>query len=152
MNVGQKGALVLGHEGVGDALHAVHGTDEGDGGAPADDQAEVPRVLGQLVGIVRVTEVLDGVVQHDVEERIKPLQSSTGLAAPGKLDSDLLVDKPEEDADSVLPKRSAKSAFGPHADRFQYFSPHLVCIAIKKSGFLEHSSVFVEKILLFNIN
>ena len=91
--------LVLGHEGVGNALHPVHGADEGDRGAPADHQAEMPGVLGELVGVVRVTEILDGVVQHDVEERIKPLQSPTGLATPGKLDSDLLVNKPEEEAD-----------------------------------------------------
>ena len=45
---GQAG-LVLGHEGVGDALHAVHGTDEGDGGAPADDQAEMSGVLGHCL-------------------------------------------------------------------------------------------------------
>ena len=31
-----RARLVLGHEGVGDALHAVHGADEGDRGAPAD--------------------------------------------------------------------------------------------------------------------
>ena len=95
---GQAG-LVLGHEGVGDALHAVHGTDEGDGGAPADDQAEMSGVLGQLVRVVRVPEVLDGVVQHDVEERIKPLQSPAGLPASGKLDSDLFVNKPEKERD-----------------------------------------------------
>ena len=59
----------------------------------------MPRVLGQLVGIVRVTEVLDGVVQHDVQEGIKPLQGPAGLSASGKLDSDLLVDKPEEETD-----------------------------------------------------
>ena len=94
-----RAGLVLGHEGVGDALHAVHGADEGDRGAPADHQAEMSGVLGQLVGVVRVTEVLDGVVQHDVQQRIKPLQSPTGLTAPGKLDSDLLVNKPEEEGE-----------------------------------------------------
>ena len=95
---GQAG-LVLGHEGVGDALHAVHGADEGDRSAPADHQAEMSGVLGQLVGVVRVTEVLDGVVQHDVQQGVEPLQSPTGLTAPGKLDSDLLVNKPEEEGE-----------------------------------------------------
>ena len=95
---GQAG-LVLGHEGVGNALHAIHGTDEGDGGAPADHETEMSGVLGQLVRVVRITEILDGVIQHDVEERIKPLQSPTGLTASGKLDSDLLVNKPEEEGD-----------------------------------------------------
>ena len=86
MNIGQKRALVLGHEGVGDALHAVHG---------ADHQAEMSRILGQLVRIVRVPEVLYGVVQHDVEQGVETLQSPTGLPPPSKLDSDLLVNEPE---------------------------------------------------------
>ena len=95
MIIGQKVALVLGHEGVGDALHAVHGADEGDGSAPTDHQAEMSRILGQLVRIVRVPEVLYGVVQHDVEQGVETLQSPTGLPPPSKLDSDLLVNEPE---------------------------------------------------------
>ena len=84
---------------VCDALHPVHRADEGDGSASTDNEAEVPGVLGQLVRVVRVPEVLDGVVQHDVEERIEPLQSPAGLPASGKLDSDLFVNKPEEERD-----------------------------------------------------
>ena len=92
---GDTERLLLGHEGVGDALHAVHGADEGDGSAPTDHQAEMSRILGQLVRIVRVPEVLYGVVQHNVQQGVETLQSPTGLPPPSKLDSDLLVNEPE---------------------------------------------------------
>ena len=42
---GDTGQLLLGHEGVGDALHAVHGADEGDGRAAAHHQAQGAGVL-----------------------------------------------------------------------------------------------------------
>ena len=87
--------LLLRHEGVSNALHAVHGADEGDGSASAHHQAQVSGVLGQLVWVVRVPEILDGVVQDNVEQGIEPLQSPTGLPASSKLDTDLLVYEPE---------------------------------------------------------
>ena len=58
--------LFLLNKRVCNALHAVHWADEGDGGAPAHHEPQVPRVLGQLVRVVRVAEILDGVVQHNV--------------------------------------------------------------------------------------
>ena len=84
------------NERVCDALHAVHGADEGDGSVPTHHESQVPRVLGQLVRVVRVEEILDGVVQHDVQQRIKPLECSATLPASGELDPDLLVDEPAE--------------------------------------------------------
>ena len=56
----------------------------------------MPRVLGQLVRVVRVAEILDGVVQHNVQKRVKSLECPATLPAPGELDPDLLVDKPAE--------------------------------------------------------
>lgn len=45
------------------------------------------RFLRQLV-IVRVTQELDRVVQHQVEQRIVPLEDTRGFPAAGKLDPD----------------------------------------------------------------
>ena len=50
--------LFLRHEGVGDALHPVHGADEGDGRAATHHEPQGPRVLGQLVRVVRVPEII----------------------------------------------------------------------------------------------
>nr|CAD7454521.1 unnamed protein product [Timema tahoe] len=47
-------------------------TYENDRGAPTHDQAQKPRVLGQLVRIVGVPQHLTGVVKHQVEERVIP--------------------------------------------------------------------------------
>ena len=79
-----QAGLVLGHERVGNALHAVHGTDESDCGAPADHEAEMSGVLGQLVRVVRVAEILDGVVQHHVQQGVEPLECAAALPAPGE--------------------------------------------------------------------
>lgn len=47
------------------------------------------RFLRQLV-IVRVTQELDRVVQHQVEQRIVPLEDTRGFPTAGKLDPDRL--------------------------------------------------------------
>ena len=93
---------VLLHEWVGNALHAVHGADEGDCGAPADHQPQWPGVWGQLVWVVRVPHVLNAVVQHDVEEGVVPLEYPTALPSPGELDPDLLVNEPAQVQDGLL--------------------------------------------------
>lgn len=48
------------------------------------------RFLCQLV-IVRVAQELDRVVQHQVEQRIVPLEDTRGFPAAGKLDPDRLL-------------------------------------------------------------
>ena len=50
--------LFLRHEGVCNALHPVHGTDEGDGRAATHHEPQGPRVLRQLVRVVRVPEIV----------------------------------------------------------------------------------------------
>ena len=50
--------LFLRHEGVGNALHPVHRTDEGDGRAATHHEPQGPGVLGQLVRVVRVPEII----------------------------------------------------------------------------------------------
>ena len=52
-------------------------------------------VLGQLVWVIWVPEILDGVVQDDVEQGIEPLESPARLSSSSKLDTDLLVYEPE---------------------------------------------------------
>nr|CAD7399571.1 unnamed protein product [Timema poppensis] len=65
-------ASLLLDEGVRDTLHTVHRTYENYRGAPTHDQAQKPRVLGQLVRIVGVPQHLTRVVQHQVEEWVIP--------------------------------------------------------------------------------
>lgn len=73
------GILLL-DEGVGDGLHAILRADEHHRSAPAHHQAQLPRVLCELVLIVGVSHVLDGAIQHEVEQRVEPFQDSTGLS------------------------------------------------------------------------
>ena len=54
--------------------------------APTHHEPQVPRVPGQLVMVVRVAEMPDGIVQHDVQQRIKPLACSATLPAFGELE------------------------------------------------------------------
>ena len=63
--------LFLLDERVGNGLHAVEGANDDDGRTPADYEAELPGVLRQLVGVVGVSQVLDGVVQDEVEKWIE---------------------------------------------------------------------------------
>jgi hypothetical protein len=53
-------------EGIGNGLHAVQWADDNDGRPSADDEPELPGVLGELIGVVRVSQVLDGVVLDSV--------------------------------------------------------------------------------------
>ena len=90
------------HERVGDGFHAVHGADESDGGAAADHEPQLPRVRGEAVRVVRVPQVLDAVVQHDVQQRVIALQNTAALPPPGELYPDLLVDEPAQVQDRFL--------------------------------------------------
>ena len=90
--------ILLLNKRVCDVVHAVHGTDEVDGGASThhEHEPQVPRVPGQLVRVVRVAEMLDGIVQHGFQQWVKPLECPATLPASGELDPDLLVDEPAE--------------------------------------------------------
>ena len=74
-------SLFLLDERIGDGLHAVEWANDDDGRTSADDEPESPGVLGQLVGVVGVAQVLDGVVQDEVEKWVEAFQDSAGFAA-----------------------------------------------------------------------
>ncbi len=78
-------------EGIGNGLHAVQWADDNDGRPSADDEPELPGVLGELIGVVRVSQVLDGVVLDSVTK----LFHSLGMLKGGKyhFTVDLLFDR-----------------------------------------------------------
>ena len=78
-------------EGVLDLLHAIHRSDETDLSAATDHQAELPRLVGEAVGVLRVPEVLDAVVQDEVVQLVEALPHPVHLAATLEPHLDLLV-------------------------------------------------------------
>ena len=52
--------------------------------------------------LVQLPQVLDGVVQDDVQERIVALEQSAALPPSSKLDTDLFVNEPAQIQDGLL--------------------------------------------------
>lgn len=84
--------LLLRYERIGNGFDAVLRTDQHQRCATADNQTETSRrVLGQFVRLVRVSQVLYCVVQHQIKQRIVTLQYARRLAPSCELDADLLL-------------------------------------------------------------
>ena len=79
-------------------------------------------VRGQLVRVVRVPQILDGVVQNDVQQRVEPLESPAGLPATGKLYTDLLVNEPGQNIVTGIILQSSH-LFRSKIDSFFFLSP-----------------------------
>ena len=78
-------------EGVGNGFHAILWADNDDSGSAADHESEGARVVRQLERVVRVTQVLDRVVEDDVEEGIVALEDPGDLTSSLELDANRLL-------------------------------------------------------------
>ena len=72
-------SVLLLHEGVGDGLHAVLWADEHHRGATTYDKPQLPSVLRQLVLVIRVSHVLHGPIQHQVEQLLGVASQRTAM-------------------------------------------------------------------------
>ena len=114
---------VLLNKWVSDTLHAIHGADECDSGAPAHHQAQRSGIHGQLVWVIRISQILNTVIKHNVEQRIITLQHPTALPPPCKLHSDLLVNEPAQIQDRLLQYQSNNTILHNTSSTFFLFSP-----------------------------
>lgn len=82
---GGLGVLLL-DERVENGLLAVLWTDEYHQDAPAHYQAQLPRVLCQLVLAVRISHVLNSAIQHELQQWVKALCGSLEFHPDGLID------------------------------------------------------------------
>merc|ERR1719215_2232302 len=85
-----------GGERIGNLLCTVCGADEHDRCAARYHQAEVARLVRDLVGVLRVAEVLLHIIEHEVRNGIMAFEDSLDLSASRELHFDRLVEIPLE--------------------------------------------------------
>src|SRR5690242_10494268 len=90
------------HERVRNLLPALSRTDDDDGIAAGDDQAEVARLARHLERVVRIAQVLDAVVEHEVDERVVALEHARTLAPALELHTHILVEVAREVHDRLF--------------------------------------------------
>jgi len=79
------------NERVGNLLMAIHRRNNQNSRATADHQSQGPRFLRKPERIIRITQELGGVIEHQVQERIIAFQNAAGFTASLKLDANRLV-------------------------------------------------------------
>ena len=79
----------------------------------------MPRLAGELVRVGRVAQVLRDVVEHEVDERVEPLQRARHLPPARELDAHRLLDPLLDVEHGVL----RLAALGRHGRRARFFGP-----------------------------
>lgn len=94
---------VLCDKGILYRLETVLWTDEHNRSASTHDQTQIPCVLGQFEGLLRVTQELCRVVQDEIQQRIVALQDTGSLSSSHKFHANGLLQVLAQVQDRLFP-------------------------------------------------